>query len=69
MRNLEIIPLLNELNIDIIGIDLCYWDREKILNKIKDLNLKIALGLVDSFVSYIENIEYIKNKFIVFFTC
>jgi len=62
MRNLEIIPLLNELNIDIIGIDLCYWDREKILNKIKDLNLKIALGLVDSFVSYIENIEYIKKQ-------
>jgi 5-methyltetrahydropteroyltriglutamate--homocysteine methyltransferase len=55
----ENIRYLSEIQADIIGLDLCYGDREKIAELTKEISSKYSLGLIDSFISYAEAPEYV----------
>jgi methionine synthase II (cobalamin-independent) len=45
-----------------IGVDLCYGDREEIIKNIQGINKQIALGLIDSNISLIEDVNYLLNE-------
>jgi len=62
IKNYQNLELLNESNVDILTFDMCYGDREKIVEKIKDLNFDLGLGLIDSNISLIEDPEYLKKE-------
>jgi methionine synthase II (cobalamin-independent) len=51
-----------KLNVDMIGVDLCYGDREEIIKNIQGINKQIALGLIDSNISLIEDVNYLLNE-------
>jgi methionine synthase II (cobalamin-independent) len=62
IKNSNKLSKLKKLNVDIIGVDLCYGDREEIIKNIQGINKQIALGLIDSNISLIEDVNYLLNE-------
>jgi len=62
IKNFNKLKKLRKLNVDMIGVDLCYGDREEIIKNIQGINKQIALGLIDSNISLIEDVNYLLNE-------